>query len=240
MGSHFEATAAEQGELSLANNDSFYNDNTGYYEVCLTASGGPWRTTGNLTSCDGPIDSLGHSWFEADFDDGQWVSIQLPDENWGCSNCDRFYRYAFDMQDVPDSVFLSVSSDNGLWLYVNGHSMGHWGGGCHEDGCTNRDCTWSESVQPLDITSFLHIGQNLIAAHVSEYVAAEYFDAELVLSAPSDVSASDGFCDTVLITWVDESLDEDGFIILEDNQEIGRPGPDEESYFHAGTSPGAY
>lgn len=38
-------------------------------------------------------DSLGNKWYDFLFDDNNWISItKLPDKNWGCTDCDRYYR----------------------------------------------------------------------------------------------------------------------------------------------------
>jgi hypothetical protein len=92
-----------------------------------------WYRTTNLADCNGPADSSGLQWYMPAYNDSSWLQASLPESNWGCNNCDRYHRRW--LIAGPDStIFLALSSDDGLWLYIDGEYIGHWGGDCHQGG----------------------------------------------------------------------------------------------------------
>ena len=126
-----------------------------------------------IASCEGPKDSLGNLWYEPDFDDSAWTVIALPQQNTIPENRDGFYRATFNLSDFG-TVFLNFESDDGIWIYVNGESLGHWGGDCHEA----RNVGDEESVE---ITDLVKPGRNHLAVHVSNGPKSSLMDLEVIL-----------------------------------------------------------
>jgi hypothetical protein len=117
-----------------------------------------------LTNCD-LFDANNNFWYETDFDDQNWVNVTLPNGGW-C--CDRYYRTTYYHSANDASVKFDLHSDDGLWLYINGQFFDHWGGECHAPGCVNGSgCAINDTFSPVDVTSYLLPGANLIAVHVS-------------------------------------------------------------------------
>jgi len=141
-----------------------------------------WKASLPISDCQGPIDSQGNLWFESNFNDTGWQEITIPDFNtWGCDSCDRYYRRYLNLPPDFSNIIVSFASDDGLWLYINGNFINHWGGDCHQYGCVNNPyrCFYSTWVDPLNITSFLRPGLNLIAVHVSDGGGDEIFNLQL-------------------------------------------------------------
>jgi len=153
-----------------------------------------WRTSGSIPNKCELRDEWSKLWYDQAFDDYAWSPTTLPnDNNFGCNVCDRFYRHWFEYPSADRTIKLSVKSDDGLWLYVNGKPAGHWGGNCHGEGCVNRPgCFYNASVPPIDITPYLQVGWNLISAHVSEAGGGELFDCT-ILNEPLATNLS-GVC----------------------------------------------
>lgn len=142
-----------------------------------------WKASPPMVDCQGPHDSQGNYWFQTAFNDAEWQTIALPDFNtWNCDNCDRYYRGYLDLPTDFGKITASFASDDGLWLYVNGVLINNWGAACHQFGCVNNPyrCGTNVMVDPLDITSYLHPGLNLIAVHVSDAGWDEIFNFSLV------------------------------------------------------------
>ena len=110
-------------------------------------------------------------------DQGDWWSVTLPHTDIPVG-ADRAYRAWFDLTAVPLSMYLNIQSDDGLWLYVNGQPVGHWGGDWQQEGCVNEhaNCLETTSIEPVDITPWLVPGSNLLAARVSNPVENAYFE----------------------------------------------------------------
>lgn len=142
-----------------------------------------WKASAPVEDCE-LVDSRGVSWYEVDFNDSNWANVNLPDDDtWNCENCDRYYRIIFYLSSVNRNMKVYFESDDGLWLYVNGSSIGHWGGDCHDHGCVNNPrgrCNRILNVGPIDITDKLVEGRNIIAVHVSEWMYNEYFDFSFI------------------------------------------------------------
>jgi hypothetical protein len=121
-------------------------------------------------------------WYEKNYDDNSWSPIsRLPDYNWSCNFCDRFYRGHFDLESIDLSnvnYFVKFESDDGIWVYVNGKYVGHWGGEIHKPKCVNR-CGDYERVEPVYINDYLSAGNNVVAVHVSDGEGDEYFNLYL-------------------------------------------------------------
>jgi hypothetical protein len=131
-----------------------------------------WRASVSAPDCTGPIDPNNSHWYEPDFDDSTWEVISPPLINDIAPSEDRFYRTVY-ASPLAGNVYLNVASDDGIWIYINGQFIGHWGGECHEPGCVG-DVPWECEVGAgwlnIDVTQYLQPGQsNVIAAHVSNY-----------------------------------------------------------------------
>ncbi len=71
--------------------------------------------------CGGPCPSCSQDTFswEVSTDSGStWNPVTLPNTNWGCSFCSRFYRTHFT--GVPTDVSFRYASDNEARMFVNG------------------------------------------------------------------------------------------------------------------------
>lgn len=124
-----------------------------------------------------PTDGSGAPWYTPGFDRTGWSTVALPDSGHTPAGQDRAYRGSFTLAAVPDAVFIDVQSDDGLWLYVNGAAVGHWGGGWQEEGCVNDEaaCLVTNVVDPVEVTPYLQAGENLVAARVSNAVENSFF-----------------------------------------------------------------
>jgi tetratricopeptide (TPR) repeat protein len=120
-----------------------------------------------IASCEGPKDSSGKPWYEPDFNDSTWTGVELPQENTIPASRDGFYRTTFNLNDFG-SVFLNFRSDDGIWIYVNGHSLGHWGGDCHKEGHVD-----GESIEVTDL-----VKPGLI--HLSVHVSNAWYQGSLM------------------------------------------------------------
>jgi len=133
--------------------------------------------------CTGPSDTSGRPWYDSSFDDSQWVNLQLPDTNTIPSGQDRYYRLQYNVAFTSTTKIL-LSSDDGSWLYVNGQVVGHWGADCH--GGARADNVL------VDITAYIHPGNNVIAVHVSNGPGGSLFDLvtppQIILPMDSQVT----------------------------------------------------
>jgi len=123
----------------------------------VIATDGTWKASPVAEDCAGPIDADGRSWFEPGFDDSLWVGLLLPDRGTIPSGQDRYYRLHYSVSEQA-ATELTLSTDDGAWLYVNGQLVGQWGGDCQGEGGADSAA--------IDIGAFLQPGDNLIAVHV--------------------------------------------------------------------------
>lgn len=128
-------------------------------------------------------DNKGFDWNQYTFNDSNWQYAKLPDKNWNCNSCDRYYRGYFEISTIGDfshDYFINVQSDDGIWIYINGKFFGHLGGGIHNEGCINVSyCSKLKNINPLKIDDYLIKGKNTIAVRVSEAIGSEYFNLTL-------------------------------------------------------------
>lgn len=156
----------------------------------LFISGITWKGIGPLPRRTSPQDGRSSWWFDKEFDDKGWEELTLPIpersnekiRRWDARQ-DVLARLHFNFKPGAGKVLLNFESDDGIWIYVNGQSIGHWGGDFDEIGCVNRRCAGGgkeAKVDPVDITSHLAPGPNVIAfrVHNSEHYA--YFFATIV------------------------------------------------------------
>jgi hypothetical protein len=123
---------------------------------------------------------------EIDFDDSAWqkVSGSKPDEGAAVENSDVYYRTHFSWSG-SSRVFISLKSDDGVSIYINGNLYQALGNGWRQPGCSNLDRgEIIVVVSPQEITSFLTLGENLIAVDLwnGSFIPNEYyFWAELLI-----------------------------------------------------------
>ncbi|MBN1135444.1 MAG: M23 family metallopeptidase [Anaerolineae bacterium] len=123
----------------------------------IMAVGETWKASPVGEDCAGSIDADGRSWYEAEFDDSSWTVVALPDSGAIPSGQDRYYRLRYHVAE-PTNTEITLSTDDGAWLYVNGQLVGQWGGDCQGEG-------GAEDVA-IDIGVYLQPGDNLVAVHV--------------------------------------------------------------------------
>jgi hypothetical protein len=152
-----------------------------------------WLATLPMNDCIGPADDSMRQWFQTDFvaTANEWVSVAIPNTNWDCNTCDRFYRLWYDFAGTQNGYgeYIHFISDDAISIWINGVPVGSWGAGCHGSGCVNGSggCNPNFLAPDIDITSYLHEGKNLIAAHVSEHSGGESFDMQF-FSQPQQIT----------------------------------------------------
>jgi hypothetical protein len=147
------------------------------------ASGVPqdvvWLASPPSNSCTGPTDSSGHVWTDPAFDEAGWISLTPPDDIFR----DRFYRGHFQLAAPVAGSSLFASCDDGCEVFVNGTSLGAFGGACHQLGCVNRpgSCGRDQCVPPLLLDQGqLVAGDNVVAVHVSNGGGGGFFSATVL------------------------------------------------------------
>jgi murein DD-endopeptidase MepM/ murein hydrolase activator NlpD len=148
----------------------------------ISAEGEIWKASPVGADCAGLVDANGYAWYDPGFDDSSWTDLQLPDINTLSRRQDRFYRLHYEVVE-PSTTEIRLFSDDGLWLYVNGLSVGHWGGECQDTGNVDGEL--------VDIGSYLQPGENVIAAHVSNGLLDSLFNVEFqpaVVAEPTSTS----------------------------------------------------
>lgn len=127
-----------------------------------------------------PTDDSGVPWYSTSFDMVGWSTVSLPDSGHCPAGNDRVYRAWFSVPDLDHRYTFRLQSDDGIWVYINGSYVGHWGGEWQEEGCVNDDASCSEAVDvdPVNITDYLVAGDNLVAIRVSNAINNHYFDLQ--------------------------------------------------------------
>jgi hypothetical protein len=138
----------------------------------------PWWGSQPFPGADGPVDSAGIPFWDVNFQMIGWSTVSVPDSGHAPPGTDRAYRAEFWLDSLPPALFLSMQSDDGMWFWLNGTLVGHWGGDWQQEGCVNEDaaCTESVDVSAVDVTAFLLPGRNVAAARVSNPVMNHWFD----------------------------------------------------------------
>lgn len=131
---------------------------------------GVWIASSPANDCSGPVDEQGRAWYLPEFIPADWQTVAIPDNGSITSGQDRYYRMEFDSRSGR-AAKVDLRSDDGVWLYVNGQLVGHWGGDCH-GAKTSGNVT-------VNIGHFLRDGVNVIAAHVTNGPGGSYFDLTL-------------------------------------------------------------
>ncbi len=147
----------------------------------ILAMGETWKASPVGEDCAGPVDEGGRSWYEAEFDDSSWTDVSLPDSSTIPSGQDRYYRLHYHVAE-PTNTEITLSTDDGAWLYVNGQLVGQWGGDCQGEGGAE------DAV--IDIGAYLQLDDNLIAVHVHNGPGDSVFNFSFPASAsPSPTAA---------------------------------------------------
>ncbi len=125
-----------------------------------------------------PSDYEGLYFYEAGFDEEGWSPVTLPHVGAIPETTDRAYRAVIELADTEADVQVTPQSDDGVWLWVNGDFVGHWGGDWQQEGCVNEaaNCTDTTVVQPVAIGDLLVVGENVVAARVSNPLVDSFFD----------------------------------------------------------------
>jgi hypothetical protein len=152
-------------------------------ESCDTWLAPEWSWTGSQPFFDMAdlADSAGIPFWDPAYASVDWSDVLLPDVGPIPQGADRAYRAVVTFDELPPGELnLSLSSDDGLWLWVNGTFVGHWGGGWQQEGCVNENagCLESVDVADQDVTDLLVGGENVIAARVSNPVMDAWFEVE--------------------------------------------------------------
>lgn len=123
-----------------------------------------------------PVDGIGLPFWDPSASMATWAPIPIPDLDVPVGQ-DRAYRAEFDLTVLPPALTLDLQSDDGIWVWVNGTFVGHWGGAWQQEGCVNEhaQCYVTTAAPPIDITEHLIVGANVVAARVSNAIANAYF-----------------------------------------------------------------
>lgn len=148
---------------------------------CTGVDFGAWSWWGSQPIAEeaDPEDAAGHAFWDPAYDMVGWSTVVLPEHNIPVG-ADRAYLAHFSLPTVPENVSFDLASDDGLWLWLNGTFVGHWGGEWQEEGCVNDDagCVITVSVAAVDVTASVLPGDNVIAARVSNPVMDAWFDVQ--------------------------------------------------------------
>ncbi len=138
-----------------------------------------WQWVGSPTFADAvdPVDASGRSFWDPGADVSAWDPVTLPDRAIPIGQ-DRAYVGTFELTEIPLNLSLSLQSDDGISVWVNGAFVGQWGGSWQAEGCVNENaqCLVTIQVPPVDVTSLLQLGTNVVAARVSNPVQNAYFE----------------------------------------------------------------
>lgn len=140
--------------------------------LSLEAAAG-WRASPVLKEKAKLADGARRAWFHPEFDDSAWEEIELPDDDAFSDDVKhaRYYRSRFRIDDPTVALSAVFSSDDGIWIYVNGIFLGHWGARENQPGCVNdplERCGLNGTVPPVEVPRvLLRQGENVIAVKVN-------------------------------------------------------------------------
>ena len=92
-----------------------------------------WGSMPFSTEAD-PQDGSGIYFYQAGFTLTDWSTVSVPDSGHNPAGSDRAYRAVLNLPSLGNRLFVDLQSDDGLWLWVNGSPVGHWGGNWQEEG----------------------------------------------------------------------------------------------------------
>ncbi|TNE87924.1 MAG: hypothetical protein EP330_16665 [Deltaproteobacteria bacterium] len=137
-----------------------------------------WWGSQPFTTPDDPTDFASRPFWDEDFDltDQGWSTVSVPDVGHVPSGTDKVYRTTLWLDAVGPRTFLDIQSDDGVWMWLNGEYLGHWGGEWQEEGCVNDDanCTTFVDVAPVEITDEVQVGANVLAVRLSNPILGAY------------------------------------------------------------------
>lgn len=144
-------------------------------DVDLT--GWAWIASAPFATEPDLLDAAGVPFHDPGFDAAGWTAVTLPDRNTPIG-FDRAFRAQFELPVLPPGATLDLQSDDGLWIWLNGASVGHWGGAFQQEGCVNEnaECIVTTTVPAVDVTALLVVGTNTIAGRVSNPVQNSWFE----------------------------------------------------------------
>ena len=136
-----------------------------------------WWASPAFGGADDPTDDSGRPFYQPDAYMIGWHTIGMPYVDIPAGQ-DVAFRAHFTVENLPPALLLSMQSDDGIWFWVNGTAVGHWGGAWQEEGCVNEnaECAETTTVPPQDITDLLVPGENVVAARVSNAVMNAWFE----------------------------------------------------------------
>ncbi|MBU4421840.1 hypothetical protein L6259_04205 [Candidatus Parcubacteria bacterium] len=177
--SEYQIGISNNGMMQFLTTSSYLPDSDSDSNSDLDGNSLPiisWKASSLSTSND--LDDI--EWTKIIYNDNYWKDINLPDSDWNCNDCYKKYRGTFELSSVPSDLKIHFASDDGIWLYVNGKYIGHWGSDNFRDlKCANGPhCATNENVADI-ILSNLVFGTNIISAVVLDSGLGEYFDLEL-------------------------------------------------------------
>lgn len=173
-------TEGDDDDATDPTGDDPAGDNVDEYPPCedtLDTFTWDWWASQGFTDEADPTDESGRPFYEPDAYMVGWHTIVMPVVDIPPGH-DMAFRAHFTIENLPPALFLSMQSDDGIWFWVNGTEVGHWGGDWQEEGCVNEnaECTETTTVPPQDITDLLVPGDNVVAARVSNPVMNAWFE----------------------------------------------------------------
>ncbi len=141
------------------------------------ALGLTWEAGASFTDFADPTDSEGTPFWDPSAALDSFSGVSLPHRDIPVGS-DRAYVGSFWLDTLPPGLFVDIQSDDGLWVWVNGVEVGHWGGDWQEEGCVNEnaECLYTVDIDPVEVTDLLVPGENRFAARVSNPVANAWFE----------------------------------------------------------------
>ncbi|MEQ1502222.1 MAG: hypothetical protein ABMB14_08320 [Myxococcota bacterium] len=124
-----------------------------------------------------PVDPTGLPFWDPLADDSAFAAVALPDRTIPIG-LDRVYVGRWTEASLPFDLSFELESDDGIWLWMNGAFVGHWGGDWQQEGCVNEhaNCLVTTVVAAVDVTDRVVVGENQLAVRVSNPVSNAYFD----------------------------------------------------------------
>lgn len=173
-------TAGSYTSPNSENNSTYYNNSSNETSEENSSSALPrinWKTTDTKTSHN--FNDL--AWTNISYNDSHWEATEVPSKDWGCDDCYRQFRGEFNLDSIPSDLKIAISSDDGIWLYVNGKFIGRWGTDNFRDlKCVNGiACSTNEKVDDILLNNLV-VGRNVVSAIIMESGLGEYFNAYLV------------------------------------------------------------
>lgn len=121
-------------------------------------------------------DGAGRPYWDPNFELRDFSTVQIPERGQPSPGYDKVYIVRLWLDAVGPEIWLDLQSDDGLTVHVNGTLVGEWGGGWQEEGCVNDDanCTTFVYAPPPNVTHLLHVGENVLAARLSNAIDGAY------------------------------------------------------------------